>query len=74
MNVKSRFSSLLQDYEYEYISLERIIIDNARFVSSQMYRAREHGSYVTERETDDPLWHSKHTPSAIRGDVLSQLD
>ncbi len=28
------------------------------------------GSYVTEREKDDP----NHTPSAIRADVLSQLD
>jgi hypothetical protein len=33
-----------------------------------------HGSYVTEREKDDPSWDSKHTSSAIRSDVLSQLD
>jgi len=32
------------------------------------------GSYVTEREKDQPLWGSNHTPSATRADVLSQLD
>jgi len=30
-----------------------------------------HGSYVTEREKDDPFWESNHTPSAIRADLLS---
>jgi len=33
-----------------------------------------HGSYVTERDQDDPSWDSNDTPSAIRADVPSQLD
>jgi len=33
-----------------------------------------YGSYVAEREKDDPSWDSNYTPSAIRADVLSHLD
>ena len=46
-------------------------------VSSHMERAKEqqcHWSNVTERRKRCPPWDSNHTPSAIRADVLSQLD
>jgi hypothetical protein len=33
-----------------------------------------HRSYVTERRKNHPSWDSNYTPSAIRADVLSQLD
>jgi hypothetical protein len=38
-------------------------------VNSKIYR-----SYVRERENDDPSWNSNHRLSAIRADVISQLD
>jgi hypothetical protein len=51
-----------------YLLSNQLILNVQLLVAdSKMHGARE-------QENDEPSWDSKQTPSAIRTDVLSQLD
>ncbi len=55
------------------VSMTRIItVSSLRCIEREDKQC--HGSYVIEREKDDPSLDPNRTHSAIRADVLSQLD